>query len=208
MMKTAIFALLFSPALLSAQGQARNAKMQEQNLKYTGTYFIVNLPSGWEKKDPPFGLSAKEKKVFGVEVYGPVTADEIACRISVYYYAPGNLLHKTQEKFIKRHSQPVFGANLDGKTYGKVKPGSVAGHSARLFERILFEYIPPESVKQKKVPVYEHFAVVPAKTGFFVLRYYNRFRQSFNLPPPLRLGQSPGAGMIFLLTFPFSGGIV
>lgn len=173
MKKTAIFALLFSPALLSAQGQERNAKMQEKSLKHTeGTYFTVNLPAGWEKRDPPFGLSAKEKKVFGVEVFGPATADDISCRISVHYYAPGNLLHKTPEKFIKIHSKPVFGVNLDGKKYGPVKAGSVAGRRARFFERFVFEYIPPESVEQKKVSVYEHFAVAPAKSGFFVLRYY------------------------------------
>ncbi|OGS59959.1 MAG: hypothetical protein A3J79_02415 [Elusimicrobia bacterium RIFOXYB2_FULL_62_6] len=172
-MKTAIFALLLSPALLSAQGQERNDKMQEKSLKHSeAPYFTVTLPAGWEKKDSPFGLSAKEKKVFGVEVFGPAGADGIECTISVHYYAPGNLLHKTMEKYIKRHAQPVLGANLDAKQYAKVKDGSVAGYSAKLFERIVYEYLPPESIKQKKVAVYEHFAVVPAKAGFFVLKYH------------------------------------
>ena len=173
MKKLAIFALLFSPATLLLRGQERNAKMPEQELKYTeGTYFTVDLPPGWEKRDSPFGLSAKEKKVFGVEVFGPASSDNIFTRISVYYYAPGNLLHKTYEKFIKVHSRPALGANLDGKKYGPVKNGTVAERKAMLFERFVFEYIPPESIKPKKVAVYEHFAVVPAKEGFYVLRYY------------------------------------
>ena len=51
------------------------------------------------------------------------------------YYAPGNLLHKTFERFIKTHSRPVLGANLDGEKYGPVRDGSVAGRGAKLFER-------------------------------------------------------------------------
>lgn len=172
-MKRIIFSLLLSPALLCAQAEKRDAKMPEKSLKYTeGSYFTVTLPAGWEKRDSAFGLSAKEKKVYGVEVFGPAGEEGIACAISVHYYAPGNLLHKTMEKYIKRHAQPVFEANIDGKQYGKVKAGEVAGHSAKLFERITYEYFPPEAIKQKKVAVYEHFAVVPAKAGFYVLKYH------------------------------------
>lgn len=173
MKRTAILALLLAPALFYLHGQERNAKMPAKDLKYTeGTYFTVTLPQGWERRESAFGLTAKEKKVFGVEVYGPTNADNIFSMISVHYYAPGNIVHRTYEKFIKRNIQSALGANIDGKQYGKIKNGEVAGRGAKLFERITYEYIPPESIKQKKVPVYEHFAVVPAKAGFYVLEYY------------------------------------
>jgi len=159
MKEIAIFALLASP-LLSAQ-------------TYTeGTYFTADKPTGWEKRETPFGLSAEEKKVFGVEVFGPDSADGLAARISIHYYAPGNLVHKTFERFIKLHSGPALGASLDGERYGPVKDGLLAGRKAKLFERVVFEYIPPRSIKPKKVAIYERFAVVPAKAGFYVLRYH------------------------------------
>lgn len=172
-MKSLMIAVLLSPALLCAQGGKGVARMPEKSLKYAeGSYFTVTLPAGWEKRDSPFGLPAGEKKVYGVEVFGPAGAEGIVCRLSVHYYAPGNLLYKTMEKYIKRHAQPALGANIDGKQYGKVKNGEVAGHGARLFERITYEYTPSEAIDQKKVAVYEHFAVVPAKAGFYVLKYY------------------------------------
>jgi hypothetical protein len=136
-----------------------------------GGYFKVILPSGWAKIEQTFGLSSEEKKVYGIDVLGPRSEDGIHSKISVHYYAPGNLLHKTMEKFITTHAQPVLGVNLDGEEYGRVKDDRVAGRDAKVFERKVYEYIPPHAVKPKKVGVYERFVVVPSNEGFYVLRY-------------------------------------
>jgi hypothetical protein len=134
-------------------------------------YFSVNVPAGWEKVEQYFGLSQEEKKVFGADFTGAVDRDGIASRISVHYYAPGNIVHRSAEKFIQLHAQSVFGVgvDLDGEKYGPVKEGRVGGHPAKIFDRITFEYVPPESIRQKKIPMVEKFAVVPAKDGFYVL---------------------------------------
>ena len=135
------------------------------------TYFSVAFPPGWVKTDEGLGLSDEEKKVYGAEVQGPVSGG-FAVRIAVHYYAPDNLLHKTYEKFIKLHSKSALGANLDGKIYGKVKAGKAGEHYAKVFERKVFEYFPKNSMNPAKIHIYESFAVVPVKRGFFVLRYY------------------------------------
>ena len=134
-------------------------------------YFSVVFPSDWVKKDSGFGLSKDEKKVYGVEMFGPVS-DGLAVIIGVQYYAPENLVHKTPERFVKLHSQPALGVNLDGRVYGKVKSGKAGGCSTKVFERKVFEYLPPDALHPKKIPVYESFTVVPVKNGFYVLRYY------------------------------------
>ncbi len=136
-----------------------------------GSYFKVILPSGWAKIEQTFGLSSEEKKVYGIDVLGPSSEDRIRSKISVHYYAPGNLLHKTMEKFITTHAQPVLGANLDGEEYGRVKDGRVAGRDAKVFDRKVYEYIPPHTIRPKKIGVYERFVVVPSNKGFYVLRY-------------------------------------
>lgn len=135
-------------------------------------YFTVTLPDGWKKKSSAFGRAAKKKKVYGVEAAGPAGAEGLLARISVYYYSPGNLLQKTHEEFIKRHCEPPAGAGADAGEYGKVKDEELAGRPARCFDRIVFERVPPTGAKSKKVPVYEYFTVVPARAGFFVLKYY------------------------------------
>ena len=136
-----------------------------------GGYFKVILPPGWGKIEQTFGLSSEEKKVYGIDVLGPSSEDGIGSKISVHYYAPGNLLHKTMEKFITTHAQPVLGVDLDGREYGQVKDDRVAGRDAKVFERRVYEYIPPHAIKPKKVGVYERFVVMPSNKGFYVLRY-------------------------------------
>jgi hypothetical protein len=136
-----------------------------------GSYFKVILPSGWSKTEEGFGLSAEEKKVYGIDVLGPSSKDGIVSKISVHYYAPGNLLHKTMETFITIHARPVLGVNLDGREYGQVKDDRVAGRPAKVFERRVYEYIPPDAFKPKKIAVYERFVVMPSNKGFYVLRY-------------------------------------
>lgn len=136
-----------------------------------GRYFKVNLPSGWGKKEEIFGLSSEEKKVYGVNVLGPISKYGIAPMISVHYYAQGNLLHKTIGGFINLHAQSALGANLDGEEYSPVRIESVAGRPAKVFDRKVCKYIPPEVLNPKKIAIYERFVVMPASEGFYVLRY-------------------------------------
>lgn len=133
--------------------------------------FSAVFPSGWTKKEEVLGLSDAEKKVYSVEMLAPVSGD-FPVKIGVHYYAPGNLLYKSHEKFIKLNAQSALGANLEGNVYGKVKDGLAGNCYARIFERKTLDYFPKQSMNPQKVYIYEKFAVVPVKTGFFVLRYY------------------------------------
>ena len=81
--------VLILPAGASAQAGAKEAATA-----YTEDgYFTVKIPAGWYKADAAFGLSQEEKKVYGAEFLGPEDADGIVSKISVRYYAPGNMLH-------------------------------------------------------------------------------------------------------------------
>jgi hypothetical protein len=150
------------------------ASAKEVATAYTENgYFTVKIPAGWNKADVGFGLSQEEKKVYGAEFLGPKDADGISSKISVRYYAPGNMLHKTAEKFITTHARPVLGAALEGMKYGPVEDGFAGKYHAKVFERETFEFIPPEAVSPEKVPVYERFHVISVKSGFYVLTYYS-----------------------------------
>lgn len=130
----------------------------------------VTVPEGWVREGEPYGLADREKGVYGADFLAP-GGGEFPTRFSVNYYAPGNLLQPTYEKYIRQHATPPLGANLDGKVYGKVKDGRAGNYYAKVFERKTFEYFPPRSLKAKKVFLYEKFYVVPIKKGFYVLRF-------------------------------------
>lgn len=160
---------LLVAAMLLAAAPAVAAEKQGQEYTYKDRFTVV-FPAGWDRNPEVLGLTDEEKKVYGAEFLGPASGP-VRTSISVLHYAPGNLLHKTHEKYIKLHSSPPLGDNLDGKVYGKVSAGKAGNYYARVFERKTFEYFPKRSLDARKYFIYEKFTVVPVKNGFFVLRY-------------------------------------
>jgi hypothetical protein len=137
----------------------------------SGNYFKCNIPADWSVYDPVFGLSAEDKKVYGINLFGPQNGSPVSPVISMHYYAPGNLLHKTMDIFIRRHSGPILGFILKGKSYGKVLQIEIAGREAKTFERIDIRFIGEEAINMPSVSIFEKFIVIPAKKdeGFYVL---------------------------------------
>jgi hypothetical protein len=118
--------------------------------------------------------------VYGVEVFQG--SFEHQAGISVKYYAGDNRLQKSAEKFISVHSRPVFGGpEGEGEEYGAVEEILIKGMKARIFEREIYyfenhvynpisgRYYKP--ISPRKVLMVERFIVLPAKEGFYVLRY-------------------------------------
>lgn len=160
MLKTLSVILLLSAAAPCAAGS---------NLLTVRNCFTVVMPEGWAMEKDTYGLTNGEKQVYGADFLEP-GRKEFPARVSVNYYAPGNLENGTYEKYIRRHSKPPLGANLDGKVYGKVKPGRAGNYYAQVFDRKTFELVPPRSLKARKVFLYEKFYVVPVSRGYYVLR--------------------------------------
>lgn len=140
--------------------------------KSAGDYFQCKIPADWSIYEPGFGLSAEEKKVYGVTLFGPPNGRPVAPVISVHYYEPGNLLHKTMERFIRTHAEPVLGFVAEGRSYGKVRETELAGRKAQTFERIDIRFIGERALHPLKVSIFEKFIVIPDKKneGFYVLK--------------------------------------
>jgi hypothetical protein len=138
----------------------------------SGNYFKCSIPADWGVYDPGFGLSEEEKKVYGVTLSGPQNESPIAPIITMHYYAPDNLLHKTMDIFIRSHSQPVLGFVSEGESYGEVRDIEFTGRKAKTFERIGIQFIGEWVMNPSKVSIYEKFIVIPAMkgAGFYVLK--------------------------------------
>lgn len=185
-MKKAMLILLFVfmpfAGLYAGSDEEQQTKFQEYISE--GDYFRCIIPEGWHKWESDFGLSQSEKKVYGIVMFGPAIADGLKARISVHYYAEGNLVHKTADRFIETHSKPVFGpgTEIPGSKYSRVADTVVARRKAKKFEQQTFDFIDhvydPKSgrfytpIDPKKIPVIEKFIVIPTKEGYYVLHYY------------------------------------
>jgi len=146
---------------------------QTEFKKYTsqGNHFTCSVPRGWSEYHQSFGLSQEEKKVYGVTLFGPSDGGPVPPTISLHYYAPGNLLHKTMDRFIRTHARPVLGSPSDGESYGEVHPAAVAGRQAMAFERTNVRYTGGRSLNPNKVVLFERHVVIPDgnERGFYVL---------------------------------------
>lgn len=132
-----------------------------------GKYFEAALPEGWTVVPAGgYGLSPAEKKVYGVELAGP----DAGARISAHYYAPDNLVDKTPEKYMRVHSLPEGAAPAAVPAPPKAKDDKVGGRKARIFVNITHERGADRSLGGG-TEVWEGFAVIPLKKGYYALRY-------------------------------------
>ena len=138
----------------------------------SGNYFKCSIPVNWSVYSPGFGLSEEEKKVHGVTLFGPQNGSQVSTLISIHYYATGNILHETMDRFIRTHAEPVFGVASEGQSYGKVQQIKIAGREAKAFERIDIKFIGARAINMPKVSIYEKFIIIPDRKneGFYVLQ--------------------------------------
>jgi hypothetical protein len=168
---SAVLAFMAAISVHPALCFALDTKPEFREYVSQGSYFKCSVPAGWSVYDPGFGLSAEEKKVYGLTLFGPPNGSRVSSTISIYYYAPGNLLHKTMDLFVRRHAAPVPGLAAEGASYGEVRRIMIAGREAKTFERKNIRFIGERSMNPDKVALFEDFIVVPAlkDAGFYVL---------------------------------------
>jgi len=132
-------------------------------------HFKCVLPKAWQALET--GDTGERQKIYGIEAAGQPDSSGVRVRVSVDYYAKDNAMYETPEAFVANLSKADPLLPIKGEKYGPVKPVKAAGMTGKQFERKVFEFIPPESVKPAKVAVVERYAVLTAKEGFYVLTY-------------------------------------
>lgn len=187
------YAAMIVPALaetlVATTASARTPLEAGQALGVDGHFSLV-APAGWGSADSAFGLSANEKRAWGLTLHGPWRG-EIGLRIAVHYYGNGGLQYRSLEHYLNVFAKPALGVALEGSEYGPVADIKLAGRAAKVFERRKNEFVPlgnpidradkPEQqdprvyerreMMARPVPVRERFVVLPAEGGFFALRY-------------------------------------
>jgi len=133
-------------------------------------FFKANVPTDWARHEEI--TQGRIAKAYGVDLRGPQNKDGAFSRISITYYGPDHRRFRSAEKFLELNAtMTVVMLHVEGETIGPVSEVSVAGMTASQFDRRVFLFIPPYSVKSKKIPMFERLIVLKGKEGFYVLEY-------------------------------------
>lgn len=170
---------IFSGAI-ALNADEKDASMTEENFKEyvsDGKYFSILILKNWSGDEAI--MTRRNMKIYGIEIAMPMQKeDTFPVKITVEYYAKDNVLYKTPKEFIERLSQPDPTLPSRGREYGPVTNTSIAGMKAKQFERKIPEFVPPYSVKQKEILIYEKYIVAPAEEGYYVFTYQSPVEQA------------------------------
>lgn len=160
-----------------------------EELATVGNFFSCAVPPQWFKQDgAAYSPRAEEMKVYGITLT-VASRGEIAPKIDVTYYAPGNLQYRSPQHYLRIFS-PLVDENAPYPS--GIQNIVVAKKFAWLFERRRNEFLPlrpyispdhptPQDdlrvferrgeIMARRLELRERFVVIPDQQGFYALRF-------------------------------------
>jgi len=156
-------------AAACAGAQAKNRGAQYNKYVMDNNYFSCSVPTAWTlERDRD---KDEEYKIYEIQLLAP-KADKAPVSIFVSYYAKDNEDFNDFQSFIKRNSKNVLGETKNVReNYSPMKKIKVAGHNGFELSNEIMEYLHPESKSDESVQMKEKMYVLPAKDGFYVLKF-------------------------------------
>ena len=156
-------------AAACAGAQAKNRGAQYNKYVMDNNYFSCSVPAAWTlERDRD---KDEEYKIYEIQLLAP-KADKAPVSIFVSYYAKDNEDFNDFQSFIKRNSKNVLGETKNVReNYSPMKKIKVAGHNGFELSNEIMEYLHPESKSDESVQMKEKMYVLPAKDGFYVLKF-------------------------------------
>lgn len=166
--------LLLTAMMLSLAGGSACAGAQAKGGAFKpyameGGYFSCQVPSGWgleRDKDKD-----EEYKIYEVQLLAPKSG-KVPTSIQISFFTAGNPDFKDYQDFVERNSRNALGEQRNSReSYAPVKETTLNGRKAFELASEVQEYLHPESKSDEKVPIKEKLYVLPAKDGFYALRF-------------------------------------
>jgi len=171
-MKTFLLVLTafsIAAALAAAGGTARPAARQLKTYTMDNNYFSCGAPEGWSmvrEKDRD-----EKYEIYEIEFLAPRSAKSPAT-IRVSYYSKDNPDFSGYEDFIESNSQNILGeTKSERENYDPVKKIKLNGRKAFELSRTKMTYLHPESKSEESEQRKDKIYVLPAKAGFYVLKF-------------------------------------
>ena len=157
------------PPAACAGTQAKTKGAQFKNFAMDNNYFSCSVPANWsQERDKD---KDEEYKIYEIQLLAP-KSEKAPTAIFVSYYAKDNEDFNGHEDFISRNSKNVLGETKSTReTYEPLKKITIAGHKGFELSNEVMEYLHPQSKSDESVQMKEKMYVLPAKEGFYVLKF-------------------------------------
>jgi hypothetical protein len=132
-------------------------------------YFSCSVPADWElKRDKE---ADDEYKIYEIELVAPDPGKGLTT-IFVSYYSKDSDDFAGFQDFIDRNDKNAAGETKNAReSYDPVKKTTIAGRKGFELGSERLVYIFPESKSDESEPVKEKIYVLPAKEGFYAMRF-------------------------------------
>ena len=132
-------------------------------------YFFCDIPTDWDSRKT--GVKKYEKGVYGLALLGPRSGDA-PTMVNITFYLKGNKYFNGHDDFIESNSKDLFGEKeTETDKYGPVEEIKLNDRLVYRFERVIKEYLHPESKSEDFIMLKEKFYIMPAEKGFYVLHF-------------------------------------
>ncbi len=159
--------LMTVSACAGAQAKSHAAKFKPYAMD--NKYFTCVIPADWtlqRDKDQD-----EEYKIFEIQLISP-KASKDTVSIKVSFFAKDNEDFNGYEDFISRNSKNALGETKSAReNYAPVKKMALNGRKGFELSSETMEYLHPESKSDESVRMKEKIYVLPAKSGFYVIRF-------------------------------------
>lgn len=162
-----MLSIMAATACAGVQAKAKGGQFKSYSMD--NNYFACSVPTAWtlerdKEKD-------EEYKIYEIQLSAP-KAEKAPTSVFVSYYAKDNEDFNGHEDFINRNSQNVLGKTKSSReTYEPLKKITIAGRKGFELSNEVLEYLHPQSKSDESVQMKEKMYVLPAKDGFYVLKF-------------------------------------
>ncbi|OGS13055.1 MAG: hypothetical protein A2234_09650 [Elusimicrobia bacterium RIFOXYA2_FULL_58_8] len=132
-------------------------------------HFSCSVPAAWtlereKEKDDQY-------KIYEIQLLAPVSG-KAPTSVFVSYYAKDNEDFNGYQDYIDRHSKNALGETKSVReNYEPAKKITLGGRKGFELGSEVLEYLHPESKSDESVQLKEKIYVLPAKEGFYALRF-------------------------------------
>ena len=161
-----------SPAHLNRKSKQYAVNSKGDKMRMEGNaWFSFFLPEDWTVSSD--ADSDNEYKVYEFKILPPSSSPKLQSVIYLSYYAENNEDISTYQEFIRVNSQNILrrGQTVGWEKYEPVSEKSVAGRKAFVVARNCRHFLHPNSKDDSFVMKKEKMYVMPAKKGYYVIRY-------------------------------------
>lgn len=164
-----LFGAAACAAGVKASAKAKSPAPQFNKYIMDNNYFSCSVPAAWtlereKEKDEQY-------RIYEIQLLAP-RSDKAPTSVFVSFFARDNEDFTDYQDYIDRHSKNALGETRSAReNYEPLKKITLGGRKGFELSNEVLQYLHPESKSDESVQLKEKIYVLPAKDGFYALRF-------------------------------------